>query len=113
MSCVVDRGLEYILDYFTKWKEAYAMPNMEAITIATCSSTYKRTHPSVSDAMLDRFPRWKNQKKNVWQLITANCTFRGRMEHCSFFLKAKGAVTYMIIPRDLRCIPSSSRVYLA
>ena len=27
-------GNRYILDYFTKWKEAYAMPNIEAITIA-------------------------------------------------------------------------------
>jgi len=28
------RGNKYILDYFTKWKEAYALPDMEAITIA-------------------------------------------------------------------------------
>ena len=35
-----DCGSKYILvigDYFTKWKEAHAMPNMEAISVARLS----------------------------------------------------------------------------
>ena len=43
---ISDRGNRYILviiDHFTKWVEAYAIPNQEAVTVAFCFESFINT----------------------------------------------------------------------
>ena len=59
---LTENGNKYILvvgDYFTKWKEAYPMKNMEATTVARllvhefiCALEYQRTYTRTKGAIL-------------------------------------------------------------
>ena len=65
---ITDNGNKYLLivaDYFTKWPEAYPLPNQEATTVLGMKKTRTTPLHPQSDGMVERFNHTIETQLNV------------------------------------------------